>query len=215
MVSKIEYLCKYHGKTLVSLENECGLKNGTIYKWDKNLPSIDKALAVADALRVSVHDLMNEDDVPEGPSPQFIRRTELLSRQGISLSELSKKSGMSVYRLRRYFSEDTLGDTDFLHEYPKLARALGVSPQYLHCLTDQENDESDTDERFCDWVMGHLSYEKKEEPTPVPGDGLSEEQREILSLFDAAPQALRAAALAVLKSAEGQGKVPGGSSTGE
>jgi len=55
----------------------------------------------------------------------------------------------------------------------------------------------------------------KEKPTPGDRDGLSTEQLEIVNLYESAPPALRAAALAVLRSAEGQGKAPDGSSTGE
>ena len=57
-----------------------------------------------------------------------------------------------------------------------------------------------------DYLLGRTDqYEK---PTPTDGDGLSEEQLEIVRLFKLAPPALRAAALAVLRSAEGQNSVP-------
>ena len=184
MVEQIRRLCKERGKTLFSLEQECGLGNGSINKWDKSSPSVAKVASVAKALGVPVISLI-EDEVSEGLSPQFIRRTELLKRRGISFSDLSKETGISVYRLRHYFSEDTLGETDLQREYPKLARALGVSPQYLHCLTDQESDDSDTDEKFINYVKGHSNirdyfpefqhlYEQKK-PTPVSEDGLDPE----------------------------------------
>ncbi len=54
-----------------------------------------------------------------------------------------------------------------------------------------------------------------EKPTPVSGDGLDEEQAELVRLFKSASPALRAAALAVLRSAEEQSKVQGGASEGE
>lgn len=60
-----------------------------------------------------------------------------------------------------------------------------------------------------------LGLEEKEKPTPEDGGGLDGEQMEIVSLYKAAPPALRAAALAVLRSAEGQSKAPGGVSDGE
>lgn len=50
---------------------------------------------------------------------------------------------------------------------------------------------------------------KREKPAPENGDGLSAEQLELVRLFEAASPALRAAALAVLKSGEGQDKAPG------
>ena len=53
----------------------------------------------------------------------------------------------------------------------------------------------------------------EEKPTPEGGSGLSEEQLEVIRRYDAAPPALRAAALAVLKSAEEQDKVQNGGTT--
>jgi len=64
-----------------------------------------------------------------------------------------------------------------------------------------------------DYILGRT--DQKETPVPENGDGLSEEQREIVKLYETASPTLRAAALAVLKSSEGQGKAPGASSTDE
>lgn len=63
--------------------------------------------------------------------------------------------------------------------------------------------------------MSYLIDEQQKKPTPEEGDGLSAEQAEIVKLYEAAPPALRAAALAVLRSAEGQDKAPGGASKAE
>lgn len=190
MVEIIKRLCNARGKTISALEKECNLGSGSIGKWDKNSPSVMKVVTVAKALGVPVSYLI-EDDIFEGPSPQFIRRTELLKRRDISFNELSKKTGISVYRLKHYFLEDTLGEIDFFREYPRLARALGVSPQYLHCLTDQEDDEADTDARFCDWVVGNseineyfpnqgIDCGQTEKPVPMDRDRLNETQRKIM-----------------------------------
>ena len=62
-------------------------------------------------------------------------------------------------------------------------------------------------------VVDVVVDEKK--PAPVDGSRLDEEQLELVRLFDAAPPALKAAALAVLRSAEGQSEVPGGDSRAE
>lgn len=64
-----------------------------------------------------------------------------------------------------------------------------------------------------DYLLGRT--EQKETPTPVSEDGLNAEQRELVSLFESASPPLRSAALAVLRSAEEQGKAQGGASTGE
>lgn len=67
MVDKIRRLCKAQGKSLFSLEQECGFGNGVINKWDKNSPSVAKVVAVADALGVPVAYLIEEKK--EKPTP--------------------------------------------------------------------------------------------------------------------------------------------------
>lgn len=56
---------------------------------------------------------------------------------------------------------------------------------------------------------------EEEKPTPTYGDGLSEEMLEVIRRYKAAPPALRAAALAVLRAAEEQGKAQGDSTIGQ
>lgn len=67
MVDIIRRLCKEQGKSLFSLEKECGLGNGTINKWDRNSPSVDKVKAVADALGVPVAYLIGEQEKKTAP----------------------------------------------------------------------------------------------------------------------------------------------------
>ena len=62
MVERIRELCEEQGKTLFSLEKECGFGNGTINKWDKNSPSVSRAWAVAKALNTTVSYLIGETD---------------------------------------------------------------------------------------------------------------------------------------------------------
>lgn len=60
-----------------------------------------------------------------------------------------------------------------------------------------------------------LGLETKKEPAPVSEGGLTAEQADLVNLFDAASPELRAAALAVLKSAEEQDKPQGDASEAE
>ena len=60
MVDKIRELFSLTGKSLFSLEKECGFGNGTINKWDKSSPSIDRVSKVAAALGVTVGDILGE-----------------------------------------------------------------------------------------------------------------------------------------------------------
>lgn len=63
MVERIRELCEEQGKTLFSLEKECGFGNGTINKWDKNSPSVSRAWAVAKALNTTISYLIGEIDI--------------------------------------------------------------------------------------------------------------------------------------------------------
>lgn len=59
---KIQNLCRDQGKSVMGLEEELGFPRGSICKWDKNIPSILKVKAVADALHTTVDALLEEDD---------------------------------------------------------------------------------------------------------------------------------------------------------
>lgn len=109
---KIRHLCKINSISINKLEKETGITRGSIARWDKNSPSIDKVIPVAEYFGVSV-----------------------------------------------------------------------------------------------DWII--MDQEKK--PIPVSEDGLSNEAKEIIRLYDLASPELRSAALAVLKSAEAVDRVPGDS----
>lgn len=85
MVDKIRRLCKAQGKSLFSLEQECGFGNGVINKWDKNSPSVAKVVAVADALGVPVSYLIEEKK--EKPTPED---GDGLDEQDRQLMELMK-----------------------------------------------------------------------------------------------------------------------------
>lgn len=48
MYEKIVKLCKEKGINIYNLESTLGYANGTIRKWKKNTPRVDKLKAVAD-----------------------------------------------------------------------------------------------------------------------------------------------------------------------
>ena len=62
MLNNIVRLCQERGITVAELERKAKLKPRTIYKWDKNKPSFDKAVAVADALGVKVDELARQKE---------------------------------------------------------------------------------------------------------------------------------------------------------
>ena len=62
MLTKILEKCKERGITLAELERQAGLANRTIYKWNESVPSVDKVLAVANVLGVTVDELVREGE---------------------------------------------------------------------------------------------------------------------------------------------------------
>lgn len=64
MVAKIKRLCKERKTTLKELEERLfpNVKGQIIGRWDENRPSVDRVKAVADALGVTVDELLREDE---------------------------------------------------------------------------------------------------------------------------------------------------------
>lgn len=54
----IKELCKEKGISIASVEKKANLSNGTISKWNKSSPTIDKLQAVAAVLKVKIDKLL-------------------------------------------------------------------------------------------------------------------------------------------------------------
>lgn len=95
----------------------------------------------------------------------------------------------------------------------ELATAIGVAPNTLSQYeSGKRAPDFDTMGRISDYLHVSVDYLLglgREKPIPEDEDGLNAEQSELVRLYEAAPPALRAAALAVLRSAEAQSKVQG------
>lgn len=124
---------------------------------------------------------------------------------GLSVDELAAKLGKNRATVYRY-------ESDEIENFPisvivPLARALQTTPGYLMGWED------DLHRVPGGWMttsaMASVLAEDSKKGSSPEGDGLSKEQQELIQLFEDASPALRAAALAVLRSAEGQDKVPG------
>lgn len=61
MLTAIMNKCRERGMSLAELERQAGLANRTIYKWDESVPSVEKVLAVADVLGVTVDELVRKE----------------------------------------------------------------------------------------------------------------------------------------------------------
>ena len=58
LLNRIKELCEKNAYTLASLERDAGLGQGTIRRWDKNIPSADKLLSIANLLHTSMDYLL-------------------------------------------------------------------------------------------------------------------------------------------------------------
>lgn len=54
----IKEVCKEKGITIASVEKKANLSNGTISKWNKSSPTVDKLQAVAVVLKVKIEKLL-------------------------------------------------------------------------------------------------------------------------------------------------------------
>lgn len=79
VVERIKAVASERGLSLSDIERQSGLTTRTIYKWDKNSPSVDKALAVANFLNVSLNWLFTGMDENHTEGHEFMVRYELLS----------------------------------------------------------------------------------------------------------------------------------------
>lgn len=68
MVDTIKTLCDQENTSIKAIERELGLGNGTIRKWDKSYPSVDKALKVAKRFGVSIEYLIDPELEKEIPA---------------------------------------------------------------------------------------------------------------------------------------------------
>lgn len=67
--------------SVAALERKAGLGNGTIKKWNESMPSIDKLIAVANALGVSVGFILGENSQIENVENKDRLLNELFMNQ--------------------------------------------------------------------------------------------------------------------------------------
>jgi transcriptional regulator with XRE-family HTH domain len=68
MVERIKELCSDNNTSIKALEKELGFGNGTIRRWDKNAPSVERIAMVANRFGVSMAYLMGDTDDPSDKS---------------------------------------------------------------------------------------------------------------------------------------------------
>lgn len=61
LLDAIKARCEANGMTIAALEKKAGIGNGIIRRWGEMNPRLDNLRAVADALNVTVDELLQED----------------------------------------------------------------------------------------------------------------------------------------------------------
>lgn len=97
LVENIQKLCESSGISISALQKELSFSSGSIYKWDKNSPSVDKLCMVADYFNVSVDYLLGRE---------LITKEEYLAKKPdhnkyILLGEMAMEKGLPVEVLEK------------------------------------------------------------------------------------------------------------------
>lgn len=93
LLDRIKELCEQYSYTFASLEREAGLGQGTIRRWDKNIPSADKLLSVANLLDTTVDYLLT------GKKTQIFKQT---SGKFIDCSQLND---LGIKKIQEYVND--------------------------------------------------------------------------------------------------------------
>ncbi|MBC1564138.1 helix-turn-helix domain-containing protein [Listeria booriae] len=61
IVERIKKLCENRKITIAELERQTKMPNGTIRRWDKSMPSVDKVKIISDYFNVTVDSLLTDE----------------------------------------------------------------------------------------------------------------------------------------------------------
>lgn len=55
----IKTICERNGRSILSIEKKLGLARSSMYKWEKNTPSVEKVQMVAQELGVTIDEILS------------------------------------------------------------------------------------------------------------------------------------------------------------
>lgn len=61
LVERIKTLCESNAITITQLESAAGIARGTIGRWDKSTPSVDKVAKVAEYFSITIDELLGNE----------------------------------------------------------------------------------------------------------------------------------------------------------
>jgi transcriptional regulator with XRE-family HTH domain len=135
---RIREICQEHNINLPKLEAELGFGKGTISKWDKSAPSIDKLMKVADYFKISLDELVYTiriyDIRPEEQRKMPKDLKKLLKSEEIALNGrlLTDEDKQKMYRI----IEAAFWDAKEMNKRP-----LKINLHNLQATQDDDNKE--------------------------------------------------------------------------
>lgn len=134
IVTTIQDLCNKNNITFYNLEQTLGFGNGTIRRWNDNIPKTDRLIKVANYFNVSVDYLLDRGKTQNKPSfshnknsmPLFDLIKNLSLEKGISIARLEKELGLANGSIKKWSKVIPSGD-----RLAKVANYFNVSVDYL------------------------------------------------------------------------------------
>ena len=80
----IKRIAKEKGVKIMQMEKDLGFSEHYISKWDKYSPSIDKVIAVADYLGVSVNTLVGYEGDPDTDLKKLMEMASWLTKEDVA-----------------------------------------------------------------------------------------------------------------------------------
>ncbi|MBC2103989.1 helix-turn-helix domain-containing protein [Listeria booriae] len=128
LYSKIQDICEHHGISIRALERDLGFAKNSIYKWQKQSPSVDKVIQVADKLNLPLDYLIGrkvelntskEDALYDEDIKSYQELRGMINQLGMTLVEDYNPMKTSVSVLYTQDNKNTfllgekLGELDF------------------------------------------------------------------------------------------------------
>lgn len=164
ILENIQSLCREKGISVPMLEKELGFGKGSIYKWDRNSPSIDKLQKVANYFKVPIDDLVGWGNIFDIGWTIKDEREE----QGLSLEELSQELNIDREELSQ-IEEDIFPLTSELLK--AICDIFGMTVQEF--LMKYEMYDEAIHDYFNGDVNAYLEFKKAEEQDAMQDDSSS------------------------------------------
>jgi transcriptional regulator with XRE-family HTH domain len=136
LVERLEAAAKEKGSNFKRIEQECGLGNGTIKRWEKQSPRLDKLMKVSEYLQLSL------DYIVYGKKEN--RRSETKC-DGVPLTE-SEADLIAMYRLVPDADKQTIFDIAKLKYEQSTGEKVSIYSTYSD-VKERQKSGSDRDDK--------------------------------------------------------------------